>query len=619
MTAASQTSTSQSYPPRLLRFAAAVIAAATPVAVGAIVKISSSPPSSAVVAGVVVFGVAALAAEFKPVPLGAGGGRSVSLAFVFLLAAQILFGWEYASLVAIAAMTIVQVVDRAPLLRLVFNSSAYALSVFASALPGFVLGIDGAKLSPGAAADLTMLAFAGGGCYVLANVGLVAVAVSLYTGSPLRELLEDDVRHSGPPFAIMAFIAALATSLWLVNPNLELLLAGPLFALALYQRYAYRTVLATRDAETDGLTLLGNHRAFQTDLRDALSMAASTGSELSLALLDIDDFKAVNDRFGHPVGDQVLEQLSSLLRDVYGESQAYRIGGEEFAVLLPGVAEDGAYAALERLHARLWQTRFPHGEGLTVSVGIGAFPATAGDRDELLRVADGALYWAKNHGKSRSCVFSPSVVRIYSPEELALTAERHARLRAAEGLIRVVDAKDTYAGAHSQSVSRLVEGIARAMGLQEETVDQVRLAGLLHDLGKIAIPDRILQKPGRLDPDELRVMREHPELGYRLLEGLGVSPVDRWIRHHHEWWDGSGYPLGLAGEDIPLGSRIILVADAFDAMTSDRVYRAAGSTPEAVAELRRRAWTQFDARVVAALEAHLAVTGEIAPAAAVVA
>ena len=105
----------------------------------------------------------------------------------------------------------------------------------------------------------------------------------------------------------------------------------------------------------------------------------------------------------------------------------------------------------------------------------------------------------------------------------------------------------------------------------------MRLAGLLHDLGKIAIPDRILQKPGKLDPDELRVMREHAVLGSRLLEGLGVSPVDRWILHHHEWWDGSGYPLGLAGEEIPLGSRIILVADAFDAMTSDRCYRAAGT------------------------------------------
>ena len=171
----------------------------------------------------------------------------------------------------------------------------------------------------------------------------------------------------------------------------------------------------------------------------------------------------------------------------------------------------------------------------------------------------------------------------------------------------MVDAKDTYAGQHSQSVSRLVEGIARAMALDEEVVDQMRLAGLLHDLGKIAIPDAILQKPGRLDPEELRTMREHSDLGYRLLEGLGVSPVDRWIRHHHEWWDGSGYPLGLAGEEIPLGSRIILVADAFDAMTSDRCYRAAGTPQAALDELRQRSWTQFDARVVGALETYLTV------------
>jgi putative nucleotidyltransferase with HDIG domain len=302
----------------------------------------------------------------------------------------------------------------------------------------------------------------------------------------------------------------------------------------------------------------------------------------------------------------VLITLARLMREEYGDAQAYRIGGEEFALLLPDDGEQEAYTTVERLHARLWQTRFPHAEPVTVSAGIASYPGSAGDRDQLLRVADGALYWAKNHGKNRSCVYSPTVVRIYTPDELAESAERHARLKAAEGLIRVVDAKDTYAGAHSQSVSRLVEGIARAMGLDEETVEQVRLAGLLHDLGKIAIPDRILQKPGKLDPDELRIMREHADLGYRLLEGLGVSPVDRWIRHHHEWWDGSGYPLGLAGEDIPLGSRIILVADAFDAMTSDRVYRA-------IAELRRRCWTQFDARVVSALEKYLASLGEEVP------
>jgi diguanylate cyclase (GGDEF)-like protein len=168
----------------------------------------------------------------------------------------------------------------------------------------------------------------------------------------------------------MAFISALAVSLWKVNPTLEMLLAGPLFALALYQRYAYRTVLAVRDAETDALTALGNHRSFQTDLREALALAASTRSTVSLVLIDLDDFKSINDRYGHPVGDRVLKQVSEILREAFGADSAYRIGGEEFALLLPERSGPIAYADLERVHHRLWQTTFPHGEPVTVSAGV---------------------------------------------------------------------------------------------------------------------------------------------------------------------------------------------------------------------------------------------------------
>jgi HD-GYP domain-containing protein (c-di-GMP phosphodiesterase class II) len=233
----------------------------------------------------------------------------------------------------------------------------------------------------------------------------------------------------------------------------------------------------------------------------------------------------------------------------------------------------------------------------------------ADDRDNLVQMADSALYWAKNHGKAHTCVYSKGIDNVRRPSEIAVLAERHARLRAAESLIRIVDAKDTYTGELSQKVSRLAEGIARTHGLDAKTVEQVRLAALLHDMGKIAVPDQILQKPGKLDPDELAVLREHPELGFQLLEGLGVAPVDAWVRHHHECWDGGGYPHGLQGEEIPLGSRIILVADAFDAMTTDRAYRRGGSVADAIAELRRRSWTQFDARFVAALEAYLQQEG----------
>jgi diguanylate cyclase (GGDEF)-like protein/putative nucleotidyltransferase with HDIG domain len=584
----------------------AVIAASAPVVVGAMLRIAVHPPDRQVVVGVAVFTAAALAAEFKPVPLDEHGARSVSISFVFLISVQMLFGWEYGVVAAVISTGIVGTVDGSPLLRRLFNTSMYSLTVFASAVPGFLLGIDASRVDPIHTDALTLLALTGGAAYVCTNVLLVSWAVALASNRPLRPVLEDNIRHSGLAFAIMGFIAGLAASLWRIRPPLEVLLAGPLFALALYQRYAYRTVLATRDAVTDALTGLGNHRSFQTDLREALALASSTRDSVILSLVDLDNFKSINDRFGHPVGDQVLIAVAELLRgETFANASAYRIGGEEFALIMPGRGEAEAYTMLERLHHRLWQTLFMHGEPVTVSAGIAGFPDNAADRDQLLRVADIALYWAKNHGKNRSCIYSPSVVRIFSPEELAQSAERSARLRAAEGLIRVVDAKDTYAGVHSQSVSRLAEGIARSMELPEEVVEQVRLAGLLHDLGKIAVPDAILQKPDKLDPEELRVMREHADLGYRLLEGMGVSPIDRWVRHHHEWWDGSGYPLGLVGEEIPLGARVILVADAFDAMTSERIYRRAGPVAAALAELRRRSWTQFDARVVAALEDYL--------------
>jgi HD-GYP domain-containing protein (c-di-GMP phosphodiesterase class II) len=151
-------------------------------------------------------------------------------------------------------------------------------------------------------------------------------------------------------------------------------------------------------------------------------------------------------------------------------------------------------------------------------------------------------------------------------------------------------------------VAGLVEAMARELDLDDETTEQLKLAGLLHDLGKIAIPDTLLKKPGCLEPDERRLVRAHVQFGHSLLEGLGIEPVDSWVLHHHEHWDGSGYPDGLAGEDIPFGSRVILVADAYDAMTSNRTYRTASTATQALAEIRRRAGAQFDPGVVSALE-----------------
>ena len=586
--------TAHGYPTRLYWYIAAVLGVALPVAAGAVVGVALDHPDVSTGVGVILFFGLALLADMKPVPLDIENERVVSLAFVFVVSSQILFGWEYAVLGAILGVLVSQMVERRPFVRSVFNAAVYGLAAFASAIPVFLLGDSGGL------GMITFFAFAGGAAYVIVNVVLVCGSLAILAGQRFLPLTRENLRHSGPAFVIMAFLAALAASLWTTDPRLLVLLAGPLFTLTLYQRTALSTRVATRDALTDSITGLGNHRSYQSRLREALERAEESGGEVALCLVDVDEFKGCNDRYGHPVGDQILVELARLFVEG-GEVEAFRFGGDEFALLVAQNEED-AYRFVENLHDRIAETEFAHRRPVTITVGIASYPGYPSSADELQQVADGALYWAKRHGGNRSCVYSPSVVRIYSPNELAEIAERQARLRAAENLIRIVDSKDTYTGEHSQAVGRLVEAMARELELDDETTEQLKLAGLLHDLGKIAVPDTLLKKPGCLEPDERRLVRAHARFGHSLLEGLGIEPVDSWVLNHHEHWDGSGYPNGLAGEEIPFGSRVILVADAYDAMTSDRAYRTASTATQALAEIRRRAGTQFDPVVVSALE-----------------
>ena len=216
-----------------------------------------------------------------------------------------------------------------------------------------------------------------------------------------------------------------------------------------------------------------------------------------------------------------------------------------------------------------------------------------------MRRADSALYWAKEYGKNQTRVYRPDVVEIAELKRLAAGPDRAARFRAAASLAKAVDARDAYTGSHSERVSDLAARIATRLGVDREQIELTRLAASLHDLGKLAIPEEILRKPGPLSETERLVLERHPQIGYRMLESLGVDPVADWVLHHHERWDGTGYPDALGGEDIPLGARIIFVADAYDAMTSDRVYRGRLTDDEAIAELARCSGSQFDPDVVA--------------------
>jgi len=587
-------------PSGLRRLIATAVAIAIPIAAWAAVGLALEPPRASEGLALAVFLGLAILAELRPVALDEHGRGSVSVAFVFILATLILLGWEAAVLVAMSSSFLAQVVEHRPFVRTAYNSSVYTLAAFAAGAP--LLAIGAGSVSGHFA--ITATAMWSGAVFVVVNVVLVSLAISLHEQVPVRAMLAEEFRLAGPAFTIQAFLAALAAALWLTDPTLLVLMAGPLFTVTLYQRSSLASRIATRDAHTDSLTHIGNTRAFELALAEAVEHASATGTEVSLCVIDVDDFKQINDLYGHQAGDEALVQVSRLLSATGPSTRAYRLGGDEFALLVPSGSES-AGAQLDDVFRGVAEMRLPQRYRLGLSAGVATYPAHAASAEQLEHMADGALYRAKHSGKDHFRVYDSGVARLYSTDELQRRAEQQVRLRAAENLVRVVDVKDDYTGAHSERVSLLVEGIARKLGITGELATQLKLAGRLHDVGKVAIPDDVLRKPSALTADELRQITTHSEFGASLLDGLDIRPVDLWIRHHHESWDGSGYPDGLRGEEIPLGSRIILVADAYDAITSDRSYRARLPHSEALAEIRRMAGTQFDPAVVDALEAHL--------------
>jgi diguanylate cyclase (GGDEF)-like protein/putative nucleotidyltransferase with HDIG domain len=342
-------------------------------------------------------------------------------------------------------------------------------------------------------------------------------------------------------------------------------------------------------ALTDSLTGLRNHRAFQEDLVSTLQRQARARTPAALIMLDLNDLTTVNDTHGHQAGDDRLQLLAGALSETFrGGDCAYRVGGDEFAVILPGVSAWDALEATQRLQTAL----APHAIDVTAGVADASGPR---ESDGLIREADLALIAGKRRHQ---------VVTLYSPElqpaigavDLGRDAEHISSLSTALAL--AVDAKDSYTRSHCQTVSQLCVLIATELGLSPALIGQMRLAGLLHDVGKIGIPDAILTKPAALTDAEYEQMKRHSTLGAEIVAAAGLSTEARWIRHHHERYDGSGYPDRLAGKTIPLQSRIILTADAFEAMTSDRPYRDAPGREFAIAELKRHAGTQFDPTIV---------------------
>ena len=357
---------------------------------------------------------------------------------------------------------------------------------------------------------------------------------------------------------------------------------------------------ARTQAATDPLTGLGNHRAFHKRIRDEVVSAEDAGASVGLILFDIDNFKGFNDSLGHLAGDEILRSLAVALHGAIKREDAYRYGGDEFAVLMPAADLKGSVRAAERLRLAVEKMSTGDGQKLTVSLGVASFPDMAASAEELIYRADMAMYWAKSTGKNRVGDWDGLLSRRTDGSMPADFGNRDGKVRdAVVSLVSALAAKDPVTRDHTERCSWYTAELAAELGLDDEEASIVRLASLLHDIGKLVVPVEVLCKPGPLTEDEWLQMREHPTTALHIL-----GPIDATesavpaILHHHEHFDGSGYPGGLAGDDIPMASRILLVADAFDAMTTDRPYRKAMPIEAAIEELKRHRGTQFDPEVV---------------------
>jgi diguanylate cyclase (GGDEF)-like protein len=381
---------------------------------------------------------------------------------------------------------------------------------------------------------------------------------------------------------------------------------------AAFTELADRVGQTWEQATIDPLTRIANRQTVLTRVDEELARAARYRRPLSLILVDLDHFKRFNDSHGHAAGDAILRHVAQLLAaNVRAVDLAGRYGGEEFLIVLPETDPDAAASLAEKLRRIVGgsEIRLPDNEVVSVTLSAGV----AGGQGELLRLdalirdADAALYSAKALGRNQVYVFRETgdegTVR-----RAPITAEARSRAidvgkaamdAAQDALIATLAGRPAWAGKPSTMIADASVALARAIDLPEGELERIRTASLLHDLGKLAIPEEILAKPGDLAASEWRVVTEHPKIGQVVLEQAGaLRDAATIVLHHHEWYDGRGYPHGLAGGEIPVGARIVSIVDAYEAMVAGRPYRGAISHEEAIAELRRQAGIQFDPELV---------------------
>ncbi|HEY9869513.1 MAG TPA: diguanylate cyclase, partial [Candidatus Obscuribacterales bacterium] len=369
----------------------------------------------------------------------------------------------------------------------------------------------------------------------------------------------------------------------------------------------------------------------QEKLTEQLRMAERYQRNVAVVMIDVDHFKQINDTYGHPAGDTVLKSVARQIRnDCRDVDIPVRYGGEEFLLILPEVNQEGAVVVAERIRKNLARMPIIHEDieiNVTASIGVAAYPEDAGSQQQLLELADRALYMSKRLGRNQvhtagDLMFSELKAQAVHPPEPApqvvvaekaempemqpqLTPVVEPEKERQELVPEVVDmvkalatalySKSDYYKSHHLETARFAELVAKIMGLSQQQVEQLRVASLLHDVGVLSIPEDIIGKQGLVTPEEMEVIAQHPSLGAQMLRPIrALKDICDIVECHHECWDGTGYPRGLKGEEIPLPARILSIVDAFHAMISDRPYRPAMSREQAKKALRNGAGTQWD-------------------------
>jgi len=371
--------------------------------------------------------------------------------------------------------------------------------------------------------------------------------------------------------------------------------------IAMPVEHSRRYAKAEEMARIDELTGLLNRRSLDEMITSEISRHSRYGGVFSIIILDLDSFKAFNDNYGHLAGDKLLRQVGSIMKSaiIRSADQAFRFGGDEFAILLPQTSIDSASQVAERVRQQIASKVKAGHISVTASLGLASWPADGLGINEIIAAADGALYHAKRSGGNRSHCASGTLPLLDETMVDSGSTEDSEASKTIYTLAATADARNSYTHSHSKKVNKYAVALAEGLNMSPLEISRLSTCASLHDIGKIGISDETLNKPGKLTAEEWEVVKAHPQLGAAIAgHARHLAPCVAGIRHHHERYDGNGYPAGLKAEEIPLEARILSIADAFAAMTSERPYSRALSYEEALEEIRRGAGKQFDPNLV---------------------